>query len=201
MQSISKFVSYLFHPLLIPTFGIVLLFNTGSYLSYLPFNAQRAIYIIVFISTFILPLSFMPFFLYTEKVTSIFLHKQKERLIPLIITVVFYSFSFYILTNLNAPKIIRLFILGTAISVLVALAITFFWKISTHAIGIGGLLALAFVISFRLMVDLNFIVMILIFICGVVGTARIYLNAHNVLQVISGIIIGFTAIFLPFQFF
>lgn len=200
MQFISKLVSYIFHPLLIPTFGLILLFNTGSYLSYLPFNAQRAIYIIVFISTFILPLSFMPFFLYTEKISSIFLHKKKERLIPLIITVIFYFFAYYILTNLNAPKIIRLFMFGGTCSVLLALLITYFWKISTHAMGIGGLLALAIIISFRLMVDLNLIIMSLILICGIIGTARIYLQAHNPLQVFSGLMLGFLSVFLPFQF-
>jgi len=201
MQLISKFVSYIFHPLLIPTFGLILLFNTGSYLSYLPFDAQRAIYIIVFISTFILPLSFLPFFLYSEKISSIFMHKKKERLIPLIITVIFYFFAYYILSNLNAPKIIRLFLFGAACSVLLALIITYFWKISTHAIGIGGLLALAFIISFRLMIDLNLIIMSLIFLCGIVGTARIYLHAHNPIQVFSGFALGFLSIFLPFQLF
>lgn len=201
MQFISKLISYLFHPLIIPTLGMILLFNSGTYLSYMPFSSQKAVYIIVFISTFLLPLSFMPFFLYTERVKSIFLHKQKERIIPLVITVLFYFFAFYILNNLNAPKVIRLFLLGAALSVSIALLITFFWKISTHAIGIGGLLALSFVITFRLMVDLNFIIMCLIFISGIIGTARIYLNAHNSIQVFAGLFLGFLSVFVPFQLF
>lgn len=199
MQTFSKIISYIFHPLLIPTLGIVLLFNSGTYLSFLPFNAQRAIYVIVFISTFVLPISFMPFILYTERVKSIFLHQQKERIIPLIITMGFYFFAFYILTNISAPKIIRLFLLGSAISVSGALLITFFWKISMHAAGIGGLLALSIMITLRLMVDLNLLIMALIIITGIVGTSRIYLKAHTVLQVFAGMFLGFLSVFVPIQ--
>ena len=191
----SNILSYIFHPLLVPTLGIILLFNSGTYLSYLPFSAQKAIYIIVFISTFVLPLSFIPFFIYTDRISSIFLKHKKERLIPLIITVIFYFFSFYILQNINAPKIIQIFILGSSLSVLTALTITFFWKISTHMIGIGGLLAITLIISFRLMVDLYFIIVTLILISGMIGTARLYLKAHNSAQVYLGIIVGFVAIY------
>ena len=119
IKTVSNIISYIFHPLLAPTFGLILLFNSGTYLSYLPFSAQKAIYIIVFISTFVLPLSFIPFFIYTDRINSIFLKHKKERLIPLIITTIFYFFSFYILQNINAPKIIQIFILGSSLSVLV----------------------------------------------------------------------------------
>ena len=57
-KNIAKVVSYVFHPLLMPLLAIILIFNSGSYLSYYPFEGQKAIYMIVILSTIVLHVIF-----------------------------------------------------------------------------------------------------------------------------------------------
>ena len=64
IKTMAKVISYLFPPLLMPFLGIVLIFNSGSYLTYYPFEGQKAIYTIVLLSTIVLPLCFIPFFMF-----------------------------------------------------------------------------------------------------------------------------------------
>ena len=38
MERIARVISYIYHPLIMPTLGMLVLFNSGTYLSYLPAN-------------------------------------------------------------------------------------------------------------------------------------------------------------------
>ena len=66
-------------------------------------------------------------------------------------------------------------------------------------IGIGGLLALAFILSFKLMVNIQIVIMLLILISGVIGTARMVLKAHNSIQIYTGFLLGFGTIWSIFN--
>ena len=50
MKVIAKIISYLFHPLLAPIFGIYIILNSISYLSAIPPDAKLWLYILVFVS-------------------------------------------------------------------------------------------------------------------------------------------------------
>ncbi|MCK4663428.1 MAG: hypothetical protein KAT68_11220 [Bacteroidales bacterium] len=200
-KTLANIASYFFHPLLIPTFGLIIIFNSGTYLSCMSFEGQRAIYFIVFITTFILPLSVIPFFIYLNVIKNIFIDNNKERIIPLVVTFIFYMFSYYILNNIDVPKVIQIFILSAAITILIATIITYFWKISTHMIGVGGLIGVVLIITFRLMVNVDIITILLILIAGFVGTSRLYLKAHNSAQVYTGFALGLFTVCSTFYFF
>ena len=62
-KTFAKIFSTIFHPLLLPSIGIIILYNSGSVLEYLPFQAKKIILLVVGVSTFVLPLTFVPFFI------------------------------------------------------------------------------------------------------------------------------------------
>ena len=92
----AKIISVLFHPLLLPSIGILILFNSGTILEYLPIRAMKIIFLIVFVSTAILPLTFVPFFIFQKVIKNIHMESSKERLIPFFITSFLYFFCFYL---------------------------------------------------------------------------------------------------------
>ena len=57
-------------------------------------------------------------------------------------------------------------------------------------IGMGGIIGSIIGISERLTIDLNNILIVLFLLAGLVGSARLYLNAHNPAQVFVGFLLG-----------
>lgn len=68
--------------------------------------------------------------------------------------------------------------------------VTRFWKISLHAIGVGGLLAFTTVLWwFFDAIDISILAGIFL-MAGITGTARLYLGVHTKYQVWMGYLVG-----------
>jgi hypothetical protein len=193
-RTIANIISVLFHPMFMPTYGILILFNSGTYLSYIPFEYKRLIFIIILVNTAIIPISLVPFYLYRKIIGNIHMESTRERVIPLLVNSILFYFAYYLLSKLNIPSLIKSYILAGAVTVFIALLISFKWKISIHMIGIGGLLGAILVISFRLVADLKLFWMALIIVAGLTGFARLRLCSHNPVQVYIGFIAGFVSV-------
>lgn len=140
-------------------------------------------------------------------VKSLEMEDKFDRILPLIITGLFYLWLFVnIRKNDNIPSVFTFFVLGSTISVFLALIINNFSKISLHAIGLGGFVAVITVITFQWtygFVDIpipilnmefrlsdRFILMIAVLLAGMVGTSRLYLKAHKSDEVFGGYFVG-----------
>ena len=147
-------------------------------------------YITVFIGTFILPLSIIPFFLFGKLVSTIKMGTRGERVLPLTITALLYYICFYIIAKSSIGPVITVFLLASAIVVTLVLGISFFWKISAHLAGLGGITGLILGLSFRLKADLMAYLLIILAITGLVALARLLLDEHTPSQVYTGFLLG-----------
>jgi hypothetical protein len=195
MKFISKIFSYIFHPLLAPTIGIVIILNTIEHLSAIHPDAKKWLYILVFVTTFLFPAISLLFLLWQKLITNIELNDKKERLLPIIITLTFYYLGYYFLGINNVSGLLRAFYLSAIISISLSFFINIFWKISAHMIGIGGIIGLILVISFKQNLNLELILIIAVLIAGIIGTSRIKLKAHTNLQIIAGFYLGLITVF------
>jgi hypothetical protein len=194
LEKLAKIISYIFHPLLVPTVGFLVLFNSGTYLSYLPFNIKAWITSIVFVCTFFIPLVFILFLRYQDIINNIQMKERKDRYIPIIITFFLFVFCFYLIRRIDIPSMFYSFMLGALITLLITLFITLRFKISMHMVGLGGLMALIIFISFYLKVNLSFYLILGFLLTGLTGTARLQLKAHTPFEVYIGFIMGFAAV-------
>ena len=194
LDKLSKIISHIFHPLLAPTVGFLVLFYSGTYLSYLPFNIKAWITSIVFVCTFFIPLMFILFLRYQEIINNIQMKERKDRHLPVIITFFLFVFCFYLIRRLDIPGMFYSFMLGGLITLLITFFITVRFKISIHMLGFGGLVALIIFISFYLKVNLSFYLILVILFAGMTGTARLQLKAHTPVEVYSGFIMGFAVV-------
>jgi hypothetical protein len=199
---ISNIISYLFHPLLMPTYALIIIFNSNTHYSYMPIPAQRLIYILVFSTTFLIPVSIIPFLINLKVISDFQLEKSNERIIPLTITAISYSFSYYILDKLPVSTLgfLKLMILASLILIVINLAITIKWKISAHLIGIGGLLASIFFYGVYFVANFSLLLIIISLIAGLVGYARLNLQVHSPAQVYTGFLTGFICMWLILYF-
>ncbi len=189
-KTFAKIFSVLFHPLLLPAIGIVILYNSGSVLEYLPFQAKKVILLVVLVSTFVLPLTFVPFFIFQRIIKSVQMENNRERLIPFFVTAILYFFCYYLLVRLGAPETITKFILAATTTVLILFLLSFKWKISAHMTGIGGLTGSLIAVSFRLGVNLEYFIIAAVIASGIIGYSRLALKAHKHNQIYLGWLTG-----------
>lgn len=191
LKRIAQSFSWFFHPLLMPTIGIIILMFTNSYVSFIPVQAKKMLIILTAIGTLILPALMVPLFVLQGKISNIHLDDRKERIYPLALTAIFYSLTFILFLRIPVFKLVHSFMLGALISVLAGFLISLKWKISTHMMGLGGLIALIMVLSFKLDIYLIYPLMGVLIAAGLAGSSRLYLKAHTEAQVYAGLGVGF----------
>ena len=188
-EKIAKIISFTFNPLIIPTLGILMIFISGTYLSYIPFEGKKLIFTVIFSGTFLIPVSFIPLLLYLKVIDNIEVNNSSQRILPLIITGIIYCCTYYLVRRMPL-MVINIFILGSIICLVLNTIIITKWKISSHLIAAGGLVGLALGLIFRLNADMPVLLITTILIAGLVGFARLRLSAHTPAQVYSGFFLG-----------
>ncbi len=187
---VAKATSIIFHPLLIPTLGFFLLFNSGFYFSILPWSVKKFILLVVFLSTCVLPalsillLSLNPRF-------DVNMEKNTDRVLPIMFSSIFYYAGYLVLQKVPIFPIYNFFMIASILVQIVLLIISLKWKISAHSAAIGGLVGGFFGLSFRLQENPLFMLISLVLIAGMVGSARLILGKHTSTQVYAGFLIGF----------
>jgi membrane-associated phospholipid phosphatase len=191
-EKLAKFISIVLHPLLMPTYGFILIFCTKNYIStFLLFRSKIVIVGITFLFTFLFPAINAVVLLKMGRIRSLEMESTKERLIPYGTTALYYFALLYLFYNRGFPFIFKLVLLGATSVILITLLISIKWKISAHTAGIGGVAGAVLGMLYRMQMDVELLFFIIILISGIVGCARLLLKAHTPAQVYSGFVLGF----------
>jgi membrane-associated phospholipid phosphatase len=199
LSPLARFTSVLFHPLLIPTLGFLLLFNSGFYFSILPWNLKIYMLLVVFLSTCVLPaisiliLSLNPRF-------DLSMEKNTDRVLSLIITSVSYYLGYLLLKRVPVFPVYNVLLIGAILVQIALLPISMRWKISMHTAAIGGLVGGILGLSFRLQENPVQLLSWLILAAGLVATSRLILQKHTESQVYGGFLTGFLILTLVILF-
>lgn len=189
---IAKIISYLFHPLLMPTYGFAFIFFTENYIStFIPVLLKYIILGVTFLFTFLLPTINALILLKMKRIQSLEMETNQERIIPYSSTALYFFALFYLFYDAEFPNIFKIVILGAGISILLTFLINFKWKISAHTVGIGGIAGAALGIIYRIEMDMMIAFVSILLLSGIVAYARLKLNAHTPAQVYSGFVLGF----------
>jgi hypothetical protein len=195
---ISKIISIIFHPLLMPSYALLIVFNSGTHYSFIPVEAKKLIYVLVILTTIVVPVSIIPFLIHLKRVSDFSMQKGKERFIPLLVTTISYFFSFQLLHKISLSTLgfIEMMVLGSAILVLLCMLISLKWKISAHLIGMGGLLGAMFLYALFFIADFTYTLILISLVTGLVAYARLNLQAHKPSQIYAGFLTGFSGMLI-----
>lgn len=192
MKKLATLLSTLFHPLLMPTYGIAI----ALYTSYMRIFGDRLLGIIVtgvLLTTCVLP-SLGIYILYkTGHISDVRLHNRTERTVPYIINFVCYVACYLYLYRFGIPSWILSFIAAALISLILALFINRYWKISAHMMAAGSMVTLVFLMSFYGLMLKPYILplqLITLLLAGAIGSSRILLNRHTLGQEGAGFSLG-----------
>jgi len=187
----AKAISVIFHPLLMPLYGLLIIISAPTLIGYLPFGVKKTLLIITVINNVFLPFSFIPYFKIRNLISTWTIDNRRERIIPLITTSFFYSVTVFVTFRYHIPAFIKSFILAVALLAIAVTIINFWWKISIHAVGSGVVVALVTVLSINMDAPLPWLLITAILSSGLVLTSRLWLNSHNPREVWSGFLLGF----------
>jgi hypothetical protein len=211
-----KFISFVFHPLFVLTYMLVLLTLLNPYLfSVKTLSENYKLILAIFLSTFFLPAFAIGLLKPLGFITSLEMPTNKERIGPLIITSIFYFWIFITIKNNNdIPPAFKVCVLGSSIALAIGFLINVFQKISLHAIGMGGLLAMVMISMWLfsygyfdinpyqdvlLQISIETILFAIIIISGLVCTGRLYLKSHTIYEIVGGFFIGFITQFIALK--
>ncbi len=193
----ATFLSWALVPLLMPVYGVLLAFNL-SILDFTPYSVKLVFTLVTLAFTVAVPALLVLLLKRMGLVTDFGLNGRKERVIPYIISILCLAAAGVFMWYKGAPMWLVMFFGGGAVAGAINLLINFRWKISAHAAGVAGVVALLIrIIRDGLPQDGAFLwLLIAIGLSGILGTARVWLGRHTAWQVIAGYAVGFLSVIL-----
>jgi hypothetical protein len=179
-----------------PLLACLVLFYSGSYLTFIPEGLKRMILLIILTGMVLLPLSLIPVYLYRKLLSNLDFSKRKERFIPLLITTLLYYLTFLILKRIPISGLLLGMIGSATISLFILTIITIKYNISLHAAGLSGLFGFLLAISLRLGLFSPLSLYGSILLAGIAGMARLKQNAHRPAEIYFGYLTGFVMCFV-----
>ena len=197
---LSKFISFVCHPALMPTYAFLLAVNFVPIFSdFMPDKQKVHLLRMVFIFTFLLPILGVLLLKKMKIISTYYMENRAERKAPLFIAIISYYILLQFFHQMNTYVLFNKLLIGALLILILALFISKFWKISLHMLGIGGVTG-AFLALHYLFGGNLYLVLLLLCCSGVVAYARINENAHTLNQVYAGFLVGIFMEFLIFYF-
>ncbi len=190
MRTPAKIISFVFHPLLLATYLVLVLGKFFPAMLMIAPNQLALVTLFVFAFTFLIPVINLLLFRYLGSISSIHLESRQERVLPFIFISVMYLlvvflFYFRLPFNSNFNKLMTI----VAVLVVFSTIITFFYKVSVHSLAMGGWLGILFPLI-KFSPSLLWPTATVIAIAGLVISSRLALDVHTPRETLVGVIAG-----------
>mgnify|MGYP003329465820 CR=1 FL=1 len=200
VRALAGFISYVFHPLFLPLYVILFLLfvHPDAFTGFSP-AARWQIFFIVFINIVLFPLLSVLLLKALGFIDSIFLRERKDRIIPYIACGIFFFWAYNVFKQQpQYPLLWVSFLLGLFLSSSAALIANIYFKVSMHAIGVGGVAGFFLMLTNSNQMPMPWPLALSILIAGFVCTSRLLLKAHRPFDIYGGLVIGFVLQFAAF---
>jgi hypothetical protein len=181
--------SYVFHPLFISVYAVVLFFCFGKH----NYNYQEVYLVIIqiVIITIFIPLTVYYLLLSLGKVDSIMLAHKNQRRLPLLIHAILLLILIRKSITIDYFPVLYFYFLASFISTFMAFLFLFSkFKVSLHQLAIASFTVFAVGISLHFNVRMIWIIVPLILCNGLIASSRLVMKAHTPTELILGGLIG-----------
>jgi hypothetical protein len=191
-RTFARVISYVFHPLFVPLYVTCFALYVHPLL-FAGYDDGRKIRML---ATVVVNLTFFPamtVFLCWRLgfIRNMYLGSMKERIIPLAATMIFYFWCWFVLRNfVEIPVEYRQFLLGSFVTIIAAWLANISFKISLHALAMGGMLFFVGLLSFGVEGGSAWYLAAALLVAGVVCSSRLALGTHRPFEVYAGLVLG-----------
>jgi len=194
MKKAAPLISNLFHPLIMPSLGLLIILNSGTYLALLDPAAKRAIMFVMALGTLIFPLMMLPVLQYRTLILKNGQEATKEeRLVPQVIVLVLYIITFIYFKRLPLSQVIHAYVLSVAGTFFLVILVNLKFRISIHAAALGGLTGLIIALIFLYETPLQGLLMLSLLAGGLTGSSRLAQGDHWG-AILSGFFLGLAVV-------
>ncbi len=174
MKKVAPLISYLFHPLLMPSLGLLIMLNSGTYLALLDPAVKRAIMFVMALGTLVFPLMLLPVLQYRNlMMKDIQAATKGERLVPQIIILVLYIVTFVYFKRLPLHQVIHAYVLSVTGTFFLLILLNLRFRISIHTAALGGLTGLIIALIYLYETPLQGLLMLSLLAGGLTGSSRL----------------------------
>lgn len=198
---IAKFFSVFLHPIAIPT---IVTASISIFYPVILLPIQREFLLIfnlfIFISTWLIPSICIYGLFLINLITDLTIDKRRDRMLAIASTTLIYFVAVYFIQfkfRLR-PEFMILFY-SSLFCLVLSLVVTFFWKISLHATANWG--AVAYIITIVILSNSSSLLLpttLLILLSGIAIWSRLFLQKHDIYQIIGGIVLSSFASFFSY---
>ena len=201
LRSIALLFTVVFQPLLMPTLVFGLLLFAVPQATSIPDEFKNRVFFLIVLSTLLIPMVTIIGLRLSGTVKSLHMPEVKDRKLPFVITTLYFLLTtWFLYQKTDLDPVLWLGMMIICISVVLLTAVSFFWKISAHMIGLGGLLGVVLVLGRKFPTfEVLYPLLGALILCGIVGSSRLFLQAHRPSEVYTGLVIGFVICWLGFN--
>lgn len=184
MRSISKGLSYVLHPSVMPLFGYYLVMQLDP----VQYTGRAFLMgmILLMTGTYLIPGALSLFLVRMGVVSSLQMEQAEDRRVPYLIGAFFYGITAIMVQSLRFPAPIAVYLYAQCLLIVVGWLYLPYKKISAHAGGMAGLFALSLVLADRYQTNLLEVHLAALLGTGLIGSARLVLRAHTLNEVLLG---------------
>ncbi|MCC6817284.1 MAG: hypothetical protein IT245_00110 [Bacteroidia bacterium] len=198
MKLLAKVFSVLLHPLFLLNFGLF------AVLKYHPYFVSKfydthfySISLFIAINTLVMPMLSMYLLKRFKFIDDFAISNPKQRLMPYGIVAVLLSFTCYQLYKNEIHGLPIAFMIATVLCVVFNILLNMKFKVSSHAIASGGLVALfLFLTVIKHLSVFNGLLIGSVLLAGISGWSRLELKAHSEAQIYIGFLSGLTIVLI-----
>ncbi len=204
LRLLARFISWVFHPIFLPVYMVLFMLYLHPYLfaGFTGWQKTRTLMMALLMYTFF-PLITILLLKGLGFISSIYLRTQKDRVIPFIATMIWYFWIWYVWKNMaevedtvEIPPAAVQFALACFISTIIGLMGNILMKVSLHAIAVGVLAVFALLLAFNQGLHFGIYLSVVIFIAGLVCTARFIASDHSSREIYFGLLTGAVSMLL-----
>ena len=194
MKKVAPLISYLFHPLLMPSLGLLIILNSGTYLALLDPAAKRAIMFVMALGTLGFPLMLLPVLQYRNLMMKDGqVVTRGERMAPQIIILVLYIVTFVYFKRLPLSQVIHAYVLSVTGTFFLLILVNLRFRISIHAAALGGVTGLIIALIYLYETPLQGLLMLSLLAGGLAGSSRLAQGDHWG-AILSGFLLGLAVV-------
>ena len=202
MRTAAKIISFVFHPLLLATYLVLMLGIFFPAMLMISLGNLKLVALFVFGFTFFIPAVNIWLFRFLGSISSLQLESRQERKQPFVFISIMYIIVAYLFYQ-KLPFSISFNKLMIIIAALVVTAtiITFFIKVSVHSLAMCGWVGILLPLV-KFSPELLWPTAAVVALAGLVISSRLILNAHTLRETviggIAGLIVGYGGMMLMF---
>lgn len=191
LRQLSNVVSYVLHPIFMPLIMAFVIYTIAP-MSFVQYEGKNLtlLFVQIGLSTIFFPLLVVLLLKGLGFINSVLMKTNKERIIPVLATMICYWWISHVFKNLDAPVELQILLRGSYWGMIALFVCSIFFKISMHTMAAGGMLGMLIVLLMLSPVSMTIPLFVGILIAGLSGTARLLLGAHTQFEVWTGYALG-----------